>query len=104
MIREARGRSIQVLVGTLLPERAGGTPPRAQFPELVVPMNDAIKAMVASEGAMLVDLYAAFGGIASTTLISSDGLHPTAAGNALIAQTFFDAVRVRFETNAIRSF
>ena len=98
MVRDARARSIAVFVGTLLPERAGGTP---QHPELVVPLNDAIKTMVAAEGVFLVDLYAAFDGVADSTLISSDGLHPTAAGNQRIAQTFYDAVRARLEIGGV---
>ena len=97
MIRIARGRSMSVFVGTLLPERANGTPPRASYPELVAPTNDAIRSMAAAEGATLVDLYAAFGGVPDPALISSDGLHPTAAGNERIAQTFYTAVRSRLE-------
>jgi lysophospholipase L1-like esterase len=99
MVRDGRARGIPVLVGTLLPERANGDPPRASHPELVVPLNNSIKAMVASEGVgvYLVDLYAAFGGVADPALIGSDGLHPTAAGNERIAQTFYDAIRARLE-------
>jgi lysophospholipase L1-like esterase len=100
MIRNGRGRSMSVFVGTLLPERANGTPPRASFPELVVPANNAIRPMVAEEGAILVDLYQVFGGTPDPLLISSDGLHPTAAGNAKIAQAFFDAIRGRLETSS----
>src|SRR6185295_3655384 len=37
MVRSARARSMPVFVGTLLPERANGTPARAAHPELVVP-------------------------------------------------------------------
>ena len=98
MIRDGQGRSIRVFVGTLLPQRANGTPPRAVFPELVVPANDAIRAMVAAEGAILVDLFQAFGGTADPLLISSDGLHPTTAGNEKIARTFYEAIRARLET------
>ena len=97
MVRIARGRSLPVFVGTLLPERADGTPTRAFHPELVVPLNDAIRAMATTEGAILVDLYQAFGGVPDPALISSDGLHPTAAGNARIAQTFYDSIRARLE-------
>jgi lysophospholipase L1-like esterase len=68
------------------------------FPELVVPANDAIRAMVAAEGAILVDLFQAFGGTADPLLISSDGLHPTTAGNEKIARTFYEAIRARLET------
>ena len=94
MVRNGRGRSLPVFVATLLPERAGG---RASYPELVPPTNDAIRAMAASEGAVLVDLYLAFGGTPDAGLISSDGLHPTADGNARIAETFFAAIRTRLE-------
>lgn len=98
MIRNAQGRGMSVFVGTLLPQRANGTPPRAAFPELVVPANDAIRTMASAENAILVDLYAAFGGTPDPVLISSDGLHPTAAGNDRIARTFYDAIRARLET------
>ena len=89
---------MSVFVGTLLPQRANGTPPHAAFPELVVPANDAIRTMASAEDAILVDLYAAFGGTPDPVLISSDGLHPTAAGNDRIARTFYDAIRARLET------
>jgi lysophospholipase L1-like esterase len=101
MIRAARFRSMTVFAATLLPQRANGTPARAAHPELVVPMNDQIRTMAAAEGAILVDLYQAFGGVADNVLISSDGLHPTTAGNAKIAQTFYDAIRARFEVAAL---
>jgi acyl-CoA thioesterase-1 len=91
MIRNARGRSMVVFAATLLPQRAENR--RA----LVVTMNDAIRPMVAAEGAILVDLFQAFGGTADPLLIASDGLHPTAAGYEKIAQTFFDAIRSRLE-------
>ena len=94
MIRLARARSMRVLIGTLLPERAGG---KASHPELVAPTNDRIGLMAASEDAVLVDLFAAFGGVPDPVLISSDGLHPTAAGNERIAQTFYAAIRARLE-------
>lgn len=98
MIRNGRGRSMSVFVGTLLPQRENS--PKASFPELVVPANDRIRPMIAEEGAILVDLHQAFGGIPDPLLISSDGLHPTAAGNAKIAQAFYDAIRARLETSS----
>lgn len=96
MVRIGKGRSLTVFVGTLLPERAGG---KASYPELVVPTNDAIRAMVTRENAILVDLYQAFGGTPDP-LISSDGLHPNAAGNAKIADTFYNAIRTRLEISS----
>jgi lysophospholipase L1-like esterase len=98
MIRMARARSMVVFVGTLLPERANGTPARASHPELVVPANAAIRSLATAEGVTLVDLYAAFGGVPDPVLISSDGLHPTAAGNERIAQTFYSTIRMRLES------
>jgi lysophospholipase L1-like esterase len=98
MIRLARGRGMPVFTATLLPERANGVPPRASHPELVVPANDAIRSMVAAEGAVLVDMYEAFGGVPDPALISSDGLHPTTAGNQKIAEAFFSAIRSRLES------
>jgi lysophospholipase L1-like esterase len=94
MIQQARGRNVQVLLATLLPEIAGGS--RAGAAALIVPANDQIRALAASQGATLVDLYAAFSG-QERTLIGSDGLHPTQAGHDTIARTFYDVIRVRFE-------
>jgi len=94
MVREARGRGLPVFVGTLLPQRAGG--PKAGAPTTVAPANDQIRAMVANEGATLVDLYAAFGGVPDPW-IGADGLHPSKVGLEKIAQTFYDALRLRFE-------
>jgi len=97
MVRLGRTRSMRVFVGTLLPERAGG---KASHPELVAPTNDKIGLMATTEDAVLVDLFAAFGGVPDPLLISSDGLHPTAAGNERIAQAFFAAIRARLEAPA----
>jgi lysophospholipase L1-like esterase len=94
MVREARGRGLPVFVATLLPQRAGGS--KAGAPGTVVPANDQIRSMVAAEGAVLVDVYQAFGGVPDPW-IGSDGLHPSRVGLEKIAQTFYDILRVRFE-------
>lgn len=96
MVREARGRGIPVFVATLLPQRAGG--PKAGAVSTIAPANDQIRGMAAEQGAILVDLYQAFGGVPDPW-IGPDGLHPTRAGLEKIAQTFFDAIKARFETN-----
>ena len=103
MIREGRSRAATVFVATLLPQRPGGQ--RAYAPTLIAPTNDQIRVMAAAEGVTLVDLYAAFGGVAGT-LIGDDGLHPNADGKQKIAETFFDAIRSRLEippSSALRS-
>lgn len=94
MIQQARGRGVQVFLATLLPEVPGGS--RAGAQPFIVPANDQIRAMAASQGATLVDLYEAFRGFEGT-LIGSDGLHPTELGYQAIARTFFDAIRLRLE-------
>jgi lysophospholipase L1-like esterase len=94
MVRFARGRGIQVFVGTLLPQRAGAS--RAYSVGLIEPMNAQIRAMAAAEGAVLVDLYQGFGA-SPDPWVGSDGLHPTEAGMERIAQIFFDAIRERLD-------
>lgn len=99
MIREARRRGIVVFVGTLIPQRPGAC--RGYAPAYIAPANDVIRVMVAGEGSgvTLVDLYAAFGGVAGD-LLSEDGLHPNEAGYQRIAQTFVDSIQQRLETVA----
>ena len=92
MIRTARAAGVTyIFVGTLLPQRAGGTPPRGTAGALVVPTNNAIRPMVASEGAILVDTYAPFAG-QETTYLGNDGLHVTPLGNQTLAQWFYTAL------------
>jgi lysophospholipase L1-like esterase len=95
MIRAARGRGVTVFVGTLTPQRAGAC--RGYAPAYVTPANDRIRSMVAGEDATIADIFAAYGGVASTDLIGPDGLHPTDAGYSKIAGAFFDAIRQRLE-------
>ena len=92
MIRSARSAGVTyVLVSTLLPQRPGGTPPRGTAAAAIPGINDAIRPMVASEGAILVDAYAAFVGH-ETTYLANDGLHVTPSGNQVLAQLFFTAL------------
>jgi lysophospholipase L1-like esterase len=94
MVQEGQSRGATVFLGTLLPQRAGGL--RAFAPTLVQPTNEQIRAMAAAQGAVLVDVYAAFGGDAGS-LIGDDGLHPNDAGKLRIAEAFFAAIRSRLE-------
>jgi lysophospholipase L1-like esterase len=83
-----------VFLSTLLPENPAGW--RAHDLGELAPVNDAIRALAGQRGAILVDNYAAM--VGHLEYIDTDGLHPTAAGNQVIAQSFFDAIRARFET------
>lgn len=94
LVRSARGRGVRVLLGTLLPERAGSC--RARAVDQVAPTNALIRSLAVAEGVPLVDLYAAFAGREST-LLGQDGLHPTPAGYEEIAQRFFEAIRSNLE-------
>jgi lysophospholipase L1-like esterase len=94
MVRTVRGRGMAPLVATFLPQRPGGR--RAFSAPAVVPANEAVRAMVAAEGAVLVDLYRAFDGHVDT-LIGADGLHPTEEGYQKIADTFFEVISERLE-------
>jgi lysophospholipase L1-like esterase len=94
MIHQAKAQGVPVMVGTLLPERAGAC--RGYAPGLIAPANDAIRSLVASEGVTLVDLYQAFGGVAGD-LIGNDGLHPNEAGYAKIAETFYEEIEKQLE-------
>jgi len=100
MSLEARGRGIQVFLGTLLPERPNGcrafaVPPRNDA-DFIRPANDEIRSMAAAERIDLVDLYAVFESHLNE-YIGQDGLHPTDAGYSAIAKAFFDAIRAKFE-------
>ena len=46
--------------------------------------NDSVRALAATEGVTLVDVYQAFGG--NLALLGPDGLHPSADGYAKIAR------------------
>ena len=98
MVRDARSRGMQSFVGTLLPQRPVGASGscRGFGADNVAAANDQIRAMATSEGAPLVDLYQAFGGVPGE-LIGPDGLHPTEAGYSKIADAFFDVIRQRLE-------
>jgi lysophospholipase L1-like esterase len=98
MSLEARGRGIQVFLGTLLPERPNGcrayaVPPRGE--DLITPTNDLIRGMAASEGIDLVDLHTVFEG--HDEYLAQDGLHPSDAGYAAIANAFFEAIKQKLE-------
>jgi lysophospholipase L1-like esterase len=94
MVREARRRGLSVFLATLLPQQPPGQ--RAQAPASIQPANVEIRAIAASEGAALVDLYAAFDG-QTAALIGPDGLHPNERGYQKMAEVFFDAIRGRLE-------
>jgi lysophospholipase L1-like esterase len=55
-------------------------------------VNDALRPMAREEGALLVDVYAAFLRQPALPPLFTDHVHPSDAGRRLIAETFFEAI------------
>jgi hypothetical protein len=99
MIDNARSRGMKVFLATIPPENASSQcipGCRGGSAGLVLPFNDAVRALAASRGVPLVDVFQAFHGDV-LTLIGTDGLHPTAAGYQVIADTFFASIKQTLE-------
>ena len=103
MIDDARSRGIKVMLATIPPQNPDGTDTakrRLQAP-LVAPFNDLVRDLAGSKNIPLVDVYQAFGG--NLSLLGVDGLHPTAAGYHLIADTFLASIKANLEAPAATS-
>ena len=94
MAKEIRGRGARAFLATLPPTRP--SVPRAVPVELVQSLNAQIRSTASGEGAVLVDLYSALASDV-TRYIGGDGIHPTEAGYARIADAFFAAIRADLE-------
>ena len=96
MIDDAKGRGMRVFLATIPPENPFGCcPDRGVESGLVAPFNDQVRALAASKGVPLVDVYQAFGG--DLSLLGFDGLHPNPTGYHKIADTFFQSIRQTLE-------
>ena len=94
MASEARLRGMRVFIATMLPPRPGGNRTIEQI--YITDYNNRMRALAASEGAVLVDIYAAL--LPEVTRwIGVDGLHPNEAGYTKIADVFFQAIQANFE-------
>lgn len=94
MAAEAKSRGMRVFIATLPPGRPGSN--RAINQALLDDYNRRMRDVANTEGAILVDIYAALVSNASV-YIGQDGLHATEAGYAKMAETFFNAIRAEFE-------
>jgi lysophospholipase L1-like esterase len=95
LAREARQRgALQVFIATLPPQEAGAC--RGYSAAQIPGANNQIRAMVTADQHVLVDIYAAFGGVPGP-YIGVDGLHPNEMGYQKIAQAFLDTIRGRLE-------
>jgi lysophospholipase L1-like esterase len=93
MAAEARLRGMRVFIATLAPPGPGN---KAISQFLIDDFNGRIRNLTNTEGAVLVDVY---GGLVTDVrrYIGVDGLHPTEAGYAKIADLFFSAIQNQFE-------
>ena len=94
MAQEARLRGMRVFIATMCPPRPGGNRTIGQI--YIDDYNNRMRSLAASEGAVLVDIY---GGLLPdvTRYIGVDGLHPTEAGYAKIADIFFQSIQTNIE-------
>jgi len=93
LVKSAVASGTPTFVATLPPLGPG---PKAFCPECVIPFNDRVHHMVPAKGAVLVDVFAAWGG--RSGLMGADGIHPTEAGYETIATAFFEAIGATLET------
>lgn len=100
MVREALAAGAKkVYLSTLTPQIPGKL--RSSQAARVPGLNTLIKAVAAQEGATLVDIYAAMIGDVNNLINNDDGLHPYPAGYAVMAQTFFEALKGNFEQSVL---
>lgn len=94
MAKDVRGYGARLFLGTLTPGIPGRL--RSLEPTAILAFNDAMRTLAAGEDAVLVDLYQVFLPNVNAW-VGVDGLHPTEAGYAVIAETFYAAIRADLE-------
>lgn len=98
MLRTAKGRGLRPYLATIPPQNPKGF--RGAFGAGLVPAFDnQIRSLAASESVPLVDVYQALN-TDINTFIGPDGLHPTVAGYAKIADVFFASIMQTLEVPA----
>ena len=95
MIGIARSLNVQVALATVPPQRPNGLRNRGAVAAIIPAFNDRIRALAASEGVVLVDVYA--GMKDNLNLIGIDDLHPTELGYSVIADVFYQAIVRAYE-------
>ena len=97
MIDFALSHGVKPFLATLPPMNPSGCCPidRGRGAALVPGFNDQLQTLALSKSVPLVDVYQAFNG--NLALIGPDGLHPTADGYHLIAQTFLNSIKQTLE-------
>jgi lysophospholipase L1-like esterase len=91
MVQQAKAANVRILLSTVIPQRATGSPARERGSRLAPVLSARIRELAAAENVPLVDMFAVFE--RDMSLIGIDGLHPTPRGFQVMAQTFFEAIR-----------
>lgn len=94
MTVQGKQAGAQVFLSTLMVFKPGGR--NSPSAAIVEEVNTKIKAIAASEGVVLVNLYDTLRPEADT-LIGVDGLHPTEAGYKRMADVFFASIQAHLE-------
>lgn len=91
MVQMVKAASSMPCVATITPANPihGGAEGRNAW---IAEMNEMIKAMAREEGALVVDLYAAFMAAGNSPNLYSDHIHPSPQGYDRMARTWFDAL------------
>jgi lysophospholipase L1-like esterase len=97
MIGKADRRGIAVFLATFPPQNPAGK--NGNGANYVPELNRKIRALAADEGAILVDLYAGFGGT-WVGYIGEDGLHPTPQGYDRMAEIWRDKIQEVYDRPA----
>lgn len=102
MVRMARAQGVRfVFVSTLTPSRpATGRFNRTIDPQAILQANGRLIPMALGEGARVVDAFGTFLG-REQELVEEDGLHLTAAGNQVLAEAFYAAIRAAGVVSAL---
>ena len=93
MVQKAQAADSLLFVATILPTNTGfddRAPPSRN--EWVAETNELIRAMVAEEGAVLMDIHAAFLAEGDFLHLFEDHVHPTPEGYQLMAEAMFEGI------------
>jgi lysophospholipase L1-like esterase len=110
MVHAAKSSGLRVFLASIPPENPNadgscvpGAIDRGRNAPFVVPYNTGLQGVATTENATFVDVYQAFGPNPSGDLLDCDGLHPTAKGYQLIADTFFTSIKWNLSVQATSS-
>ena len=90
MVRDVRAAQSLPFLATIIP--AAPDPDNTERNQWVSDLDDRIRAAAREEGAVLVDLHAAFLASGNQASLYSDALHPNDGGYEIMAQAFFRAI------------